>query len=110
MNVMPQSVRKAFGEVFTPDWLADNVVTTCLEMIDNEQWTFLDPTSGSGTFVFKAIEKIVERLLLDGRSNKYILEQILFRVHVIDLLPLSVLIARDRLLLAMIQFIDDNHM
>ena len=110
MNVMPQPVRKAFGEVFTPDWLADNVVTTCLEMIDNEQWTFLDPTSGSGTFVFKAIEKIVERLLLDGRSNKYILEQILSRVHGIDLSPLSVLTARVSFLLAIRPFIDDNNM
>ena len=53
--------------------------------------------------------KIVERLLLDGRSNKYILEQILSRVHGIDLSPLSVLTARVSFLLAIRPFIDDNN-
>ncbi|MBM6763778.1 Eco57I restriction-modification methylase domain-containing protein [Ligilactobacillus agilis] len=108
MNVMPQPVRKAFGEVFTPDWLADNVVTTSLEYIDKEEWTFLDPTSGSGTFIFKAIEKIVEKALLEGKDNKYILNQILTRIHGIDLSPLSVLTARVSFLLAIRPFIDEK--
>lgn len=109
MNVMPKPVRKAFGEVFTPDWLADNVISTSLHYIKNDNWTFLDPTAGSGTFIFKAINKIVEKSLLDGKSNKYILNQILTRVHGIDLSPLAVLTARVSFLLAIRPFIDENN-
>ena len=88
MNVMPKPVRKAFGKVFTPDWLADNVINNSLQYINNDNWTFLDPTAGSGTFIFKAIDKIVEKSLLDKKSNKYILNQILTHIHGIEFIAI----------------------
>lgn len=108
MVAIPGSVRKAFGEVFTPDWLADQVIRTSIaKVVDNKpEWTFLDPTAGSGTFLLRAINIIVEEGLENERSNSEILTSILTRISGIDLNPLSVLAGRVGYLLAIRPFMD----
>lgn len=108
MLAIPQKVRKAFGEVFTPDWLADNVVQSSIQKVATEKpnWTFLDPTAGSGTFVIKAISNIVKEMLQKGSSKSEILTQVLTRVKGIDLNPLSVLAGRVSYLLSIKPFLD----
>lgn len=66
--------RKVFGEYYTPDWLAEMI---CLEVIDeafiakqidvfrngegaNDVSCVLDPTCGSGTFLYSAARRILE--------------------------------------------------
>lgn len=104
MLTIPGDVRKAFGEYFTPDWLADNVILSARKQITKEDWTFLDPTCGSGTFLLRAINQIVDEER-DNKSDTELLESILERVKGIDLNPLSVLSARVSYLLAIRPFI-----
>lgn len=108
MLTIPGDVRKAFGEYFTPDWLADNVVLSASQMIKKRDWTFLDPTCGSGTFLLRAINKVVEQER-DAKNDEEILKDILHRVRGIDLNPLSVLSARVSYLLAIRPFIHNYH-
>lgn len=108
MIAIPKLVRKSFGEVFTPDWLADQVVHRSIEKIEGKRtnWTFLDPTAGSGTFLIRAINNIVSYGLKNGESNSEILSNVLNRVTGIDLNPLSVLAGRVNYLLAIRPFMD----
>ena len=108
MLAIPSKVRKAFGEVFTPDWLADNVVQSSIKKVEtkNPNWTFLDPTAGSGTFVIKAISYIIKDMLQQGSSKSEILTEVLTRVKGIDLNPLSVLAGRVSYLLSIKPFLD----
>jgi hypothetical protein len=109
-GIIPKSIRHSFGEYFTPAWLADNVVTRSLSRIpDNRQWKGLDPTCGSGVFVIKMIEKIIENkdiATLNQKEKKELLNNILSRAKGIDLNPLSVLTARINYFIAIAQLIE----
>lgn len=97
MSIIPQSIRHSMGEYFTPEWLADCVVTNALNKISNQEWKAIDPCCGSGIFVISLIKKIVGDVSVNELSRKQreiILQQILERVHGIDINPLSVLSAR----------------
>ena len=69
-GIIPKETRKAFGEYYTPDWLAEAVVKDLLD----EDWLehsagskadgvrgvgVLDPACGSGTFLFHAARRIL---------------------------------------------------
>ncbi len=86
------------GEYFTPEWLADSVVTSAIEKIPNKtNWKGVDPCCGSGIFILAMIKHIVgDRLIneLTTQQKKLLLNDILQRVHGIDINPLSVLSAR----------------
>jgi len=93
MSIIPDKVRHSLGEYYTPSWLADHVVSGALSMIDNrENWTSLDPCSGSGTFIIVLIRKILSETTDCTRKQK--LDSVLRRVKAIDLNPLAVLTTR----------------
>ena len=97
MSIIPQSIRHSMGEYFTPEWLADSVITEALTSIENPQWTAIDPCCGSGIFIIALIKKVVGDVNLNELSEderKQILHEVLNRVHGIDINPLSVLSAR----------------
>lgn len=98
MSIIPQSIRHSMGEYYTPEWLADYVVTSALEMIpNNNDWNGIDPCCGSGIFIIAMIKKIVGDVSLNELSKKQkidLLNNILERVYGIDINPLSVLSAR----------------
>ena len=97
MCIIPQSIRHSMGEYFTPEWLADSVITEALKTIKEKKWTAIDPCCGSGIFVIALIKKVVGDININdlGKEEKRaILESILHRVHGIDINPLSVLSAR----------------
>lgn len=97
MSIIPQSVRHSMGEYFTPEWLADSVVTGALEEIDVSDWKAIDPCCGSGIFIMSLIKKVVGDVVLSEISiseRQRLLNEILHRVHGIDINPLSVLSAR----------------
>jgi hypothetical protein len=110
IGIIPKSIRHSFGEYFTPAWLADNVVTRSLNHIPhNQHWKGLDPTCGSGVFVIKMIEKIIENkdvATLNKKEKKKLLNNILSRAKGIDLNPLSVLTARINYFIAIAQLIE----
>ena len=97
MSIIPQSVRHSMGEYFTPEWLADGVVTGALEEIDNPNWRAIDPCCGSGIFIMTLIRKIVGDVAVSEitvAERQRLQKEILNRVYGIDINPLSVLSAR----------------
>lgn len=96
--VIPKELRHALGEYYTPDWLAEETLNQAVLFYDsNKSLRLIDPTCGSGTFLFKAIGKI--------RRNGENLQEILDTVCGIDINPLAVLTAKTNYLLAVIDML-----
>lgn len=108
MSIIPQSIRHSMGEYFTPEWLADCVITEALHKdIRHLQWTALDPCCGSGIFLITLIKKLVGDVCiteLTSQEKNKILTSILSRVQGIDINPLSVLSARLSYYIALLPF------
>ena len=110
MDIVPKSDRKLYGEYYTPDWLAHLIVEETLD----DDWLreailaahsagapppgvgVLDPTCGSGTFLFHAARRIVAAIprflpSADAAAQSRIAEHL---VHGIDIHPVAVEMAR----------------
>lgn len=85
--------RHDLGEYYTPDWLAE----LTLEQIGYRGGRLLDPSCGSGGFLFAA----VQRLRKEGLSGKKLVEEVLENVIGLDVHPVAVLMAKANLLLAL---------
>ena len=59
-SILPKEVRHSLGEYYTPGWLAEHVINNI--EIKHQHWKALDPCSGSGTFILKLINKIIQTL------------------------------------------------
>ena len=97
-SVIPAEQRKQMGEYYTPDWLAQRVVE---EVIAHPLGTrVLDPSCGSGTFVFYAVRRYLTAA--DGAhiSNSDALAGVCTHVMGMDLHPVAVTLARVTYLLA----------
>ena len=96
------------GEYYTPDWLADHVLTQ-LEYDGNPDTRLLDPACGSGTFLLMAINRV--RQWFEGNREKcsydegQLLKKILTNVVGFDLNPLAVMAARTNYLVAIKELI-----
>ncbi len=84
--------RSGLGEYYTPDWLAELI----LEDIGYTSGSLLDPSCGSGTFLFTAIH----RLRKSGLSGKPLVEYVMNNIQGIDVHPVAVLMAKANILLA----------
>jgi len=107
MSIIPQSIRHSMGEYFTPEWLADAVITEALRSNLNKKWSAIDPCCGSGIFIIALIKKLVGDITINELSEnekKELLQSILDRIHGIDINPLSVLSARVSYYIAIHQF------
>ena len=98
-HMVSPEVRQNLGEFYTPDWLAEDLVKRGLD--DNPEKTVLDPSCGSGTFLFKTIQYKKNFLIKQGWSKPKILEHILQTVSGLDIHPLAVLISKTNYLLAL---------
>jgi hypothetical protein len=96
-------IRKALGEYYTPDWLAQRV----LNMLEGGKFRgdpetrLLDPTCGSGTFLLMAINAIRSNSLAQSMAEGDLLRKICHNIVGIDLNPLAVIAARTNYLLAL---------
>ncbi len=107
MSIIPQSVRHSMGEYFTPEWLADRVISESLRSISKPNWCAIDPCCGSGIFIITLIKKVVGDVCINDMSpteKEQLLQSVLERVHGIDINPLSVLSARVSYYIAIHQF------
>jgi SAM-dependent methyltransferase len=99
-NLMPKKLRHALGEYYTPDWLAERLLTQ-LGYSGDPSKRVLDPACGSGTFLVLAIKRVHQyaddRMLPPGD----ILDRVLENVVGFDLNPLAVISARTNYLLAL---------
>ena len=115
--LLPRELRHDLGEYYTPDWLAERVLTQLNEPLYVipkaarqpaklfPARRLLDPACGSGTFLVLAIRAIKEHALRQGVGEADTLEYILNSVVGIDLNPLAVMAARVNYLLAIADLI-----
>lgn len=100
--VIPKELRHALGEYYTPDWLAEETLNTVLSFEGvNIKQNFIDPTCGSGTFLFKTI--------CEKRKAGSTLDEIIGSVSGIDINPLAVLTAKTNYLLAVIDLLEEDN-
>ena len=96
-------IRKALGEFYTPDWLAQRL----LNMLDggkfrgDPQKRLLDPTCGSGTILIQTINAIRANSVAQSMDQGELLRTICQNVVGIDLNPLAVIAARTNYLLTL---------
>lgn len=115
--IRPQH-RKAFGEFYTPDWLAEVIVHEVLD----DAWCersiraalesgsdplreigVLDPACGSGTFLYHAAKRILhsEAMMVQHLSQHDQAQVVVKLVNGIDIHPIAVSIARATLMRAL---------
>ncbi len=97
-SVITAETRKKLGEYYTPDWLAYKIVE---KVVANplEQRT-LDPSCGSGTFLFHTIRRFLDAAKAKKWRNKDTLQRLVRSVIGMDLHPVAVTLARVTYLLA----------
>lgn len=102
-SVIPKELRHALGEYYTPDWLAEYTIDSVCSLYENEvtKLKMLDPTCGSGTFVFKAIQ------WFRYKNPNTTLEEIINNIKGLDINPLAVLTAKTNYLIAILDKIND---
>lgn len=97
-SIITTETRKKLGEYYTPDWLAHKVVefvaTNPLEL------RVLDPSCGSGTFLFHAIRRYLAAAKTKKLRPNETLERLTRNVIGMDLHPVAVTLARVTYLLA----------
>jgi SAM-dependent methyltransferase len=98
--------RHDLGEYYTPDWLAARVVAAAIPRPLEQR--VLDPSCGSGTFLFHALR----RLIAAGREARLPPAEIVAtcadRVFGIDVHPVAVALARVTWLLALGDLVQDR--
>jgi hypothetical protein len=97
-SVITAATRKRLGEYYTPDWLAERMVSTAIRSPLEER--VLDPSCGSGTFLFHACRHYLAAAEAKGMSLKAALSGLTHHVLGMDLHPVAVTLARVTYLLA----------
>ena len=101
-GMVPPEQRQAFGEFYTPDWLAEMLAERLLD----DQWLrdsveraldgdppgagVLDPACGSGTFLYHAARRIARYMKEQGYKDGKTAEVVSRLVHGIDIHPVAV--------------------
>jgi len=94
-ELVDPETRHDLGEYYTPDWLAQRMVEHILK--ENPSASVLDPSCGSGTFLYMTIRYKKHELGLKQET----LEHIIKNVVGIDIHPLAVITAKTNYLLAL---------
>lgn len=102
--LVPEALRKALGEFYTPDWLAD-VACDRAEISDWANARVLDPTCGSGSFLLEAIRRKRKIAMETKLTADETLAKILDEVWGFDLNPLAVQASRVNFLIAIADLI-----
>ena len=115
MEFVSEDDRKVFGEYYTPDWLATLIVNEALDdawrsnaiaQADTATLTrtrpqgvgVLDPTCGSGTFLYHAARRILDAPEMHDLSAGRRADITASLVHGIDVHPVAVEIARTNMM------------
>lgn len=91
--------RHQLGEYYTPDWLAHKMVKEVVT--DPLEQRVLDPSSGSGTFLFHAVRHFLAAAEEKGYENRVALAECTRNVLGVDIHPVAALIARVTYILAL---------
>jgi hypothetical protein len=85
--------RSGLGEYYTPDWLAELV----LEDIGYAGGTLLDPSCGSGTFLFCAVRRLKKQGMRGERLIRFAMDSLIG----LDVHPVAVIMAKANILLGL---------
>lgn len=97
-SIIGKETRKTLGEYYTPDWLAERIVSEVVT--DPIGKRVLDPACGSGTFLFHAVRRFIATAEVAGWDQAQIIESVTQNVLGMDLHPVAVALARVTYLLA----------
>lgn len=98
-SVIDERQRHQIGEYYTPDWLADKMVQDAVDDPLNQR--VLDPSCGSGTFVFQAVRRFLSAADEAGLDSRTSLDRVTRSVFGVDIHPVAVILARVTYLLAL---------
>ncbi|MGA8664163.1 MAG: N-6 DNA methylase, partial [Thermoplasmata archaeon] len=101
-DLFPKEVRHDLGEYYTPDWLAD-VVLSEAGYDGSLNKRLVDPACGSGTFLVAALNRIRNNAMEAGKENDSatVLASVLGNLAGFDLNPIAVMTARANMLIAL---------
>ena len=97
-SIISPETRKTLGEYYTPDFLAEHMVADAVA--SPLETRVLDPSCGSGTFLFHAVRRYLEEADSAGMTNSDALHGVVGAVAGVDLHPVAVTLARVTYLLA----------
>lgn len=98
-SVIDADTRRRLGEYYTPDWLAEKMVTEHFQDPLNQR--LLDPACGSGTFLFWAVRRALQSCDAAGMDNQAAVAHVVSQIQGMDLHPVAVTLARVTYLLAL---------
>lgn len=105
--LVPETLRKALGEFYTPAWLVD-VACDRAEITNWQDVRVLDPTCGSGSFLLEVIRRKRDAARAQGCTARQVLGQLLDTVWGFDLNPLAVQASRVNFLIAIADLLKDT--
>lgn len=97
-SVIDSQTRHSLGEYYTPDWMAERIIQETVTDPLNQR--VLDPSCGSGTFVFHAVRNYLTVAENNGMAPHTAVSNVTRMVTGIDLHPVAVTLARVTYLLA----------
>jgi SAM-dependent methyltransferase len=97
-SVISTSERHRLGEYYTPDWLAEEIVSQVVT--EPLAQRVLDPGCGSGTFLFHAVRRYLHAASAAGTANADAVRGVISHVTGVDVHPVAVTFARVTYLLA----------
>ena len=97
-SVIGVDTRKRLGEYYTPDFLAEAMIEAVVT--DPLRMTVLDPSCGSGTFLFHAVRNYLAAAECTDMTNGDIVAGISQKIFGVDVHPVAVTLARVTYLLA----------
>jgi SAM-dependent methyltransferase len=103
MKVLYESIidagwRHRLGEYYTPDWLAEHMVAETVDAPLEQR--VLDPSCGSGTFLFHAVRHYLDAAAASGMSAADAIVGATRHIFGIDVHPVAITLARLTYLLA----------
>lgn len=97
-SIIAKEARASLGEYYTPDWLADRTVAAAVTSPLTQR--VLDPSCGSGTFIFHAIRAFLKDADKAKMSNGEAISVLSQQIYGMDIHPVAVTLARVTYLLA----------
>jgi len=97
---LPKEERRRLGEFYTPDEIIEHILDEVGYTIENEieGKDLLDPACGSGGFLVKALNRLIERYETKGLTPKAILTNTINHIYGFDINPFACHIAEMNLL------------
>lgn len=100
MALSDLGTRKKSGMYYTPQSLTQTLVTRSLSLLEDRAFPRIaDPCCGSGNFLIEVFQQLKHRYLSQGWPLSQIEEQLLSRIHGIELDPVAAILTELNLLL-----------